>query len=100
MQNKVQTYVHANGLACGVQTRYMDLVSEIGELGKELVKGSDYGTKLFSQTDKTADEMGDCLFSLLALCCELGIDADTALDDALNKYEARRAATGQISSRA
>ena len=100
MQNKVRTFVDTNRLSCGPQVRYMDLVSEIGELGKELIKGCDYGAKPFSQTEKTAAEMGDCLFSLLALCCELGIDADAALDGALDKYEARRVATGQIGSRA
>ena len=41
MQRSVEEFVRRHGLSCGVQVRYMDLVSEVGELGKEIVKGSD-----------------------------------------------------------
>ena len=42
--------------------------------------------------------MGDCLFSLLALCCTLGVDAASALQGVLEKYERRLAETGDMGS--
>ena len=42
--------------------------------------------------------MGDCLFSLLALCGELGIDAREALEGALKKYSERFAEKADVGS--
>lgn len=98
MQDRVRGFVEEHGLSCGVQSRYIDLVSEVGELGKEMLKGSDYGKKAFQPTEAAADEMGDCLFSLLALCCEMNIDAETALKGALDKYSRRFEKTGTAGS--
>lgn len=39
--------------------------------------------------DVKKDEIGDALFSLLAVADELGIDAGAALDAALEKYSSR-----------
>lgn len=44
------------------------------------------------------EEMGDCLFSLLSLCCALDIDAETALNIALSKYQLRFEQKGAIGS--
>lgn len=98
MQERVKTFVALHGLRCGEQVRYMDLVSEVGELGKELVKGSHYGTQTYKQTEATRMEVGDCLFALLALCDELGVDAEDALQNALDKYEARYKVKGRVDS--
>lgn len=87
-----------HSLYCGAESRYIDLVSEIGELGKEIIKSTDYGKRAFGTSKSFEDEMGDCLFSLLALCCEADIDAASALDRALRKYEKRFSASGSISS--
>ena len=45
-----------------------------------------------------SDEVGDALFSLLAIADSLDIDAGDALDEALEKYEARIDETGSASS--
>ena len=44
------------------------------------------------------DELGDTLFALLALCVELDVDAGTALETSLSKYEDRLAETGDAGS--
>lgn len=98
MQQKVEQFVAQFGLECGAQIRFMDLVSEVGELGKEIVKGSNYGREPYENTPAAADEAGDCLFSLLALCAELGIDAQTALEGALAKYRRRMEKKGDAGS--
>lgn len=85
-------------LRCGITERYIDLSSEVGELGKELLKATDYGKVDFRMTADTEQELGDCLFSLIALSCELGIDPADALTGAINKYEARLADKGSAGS--
>ena len=85
-------------LSCGYEARYIDLVSEIGELGKELLKGSDYHKSSLRVSASTVEEMGDCLFSIIALCQELSIDPDDALVAAIQKYQTRYETKGSIGS--
>ena len=61
--------------------------------------GDDYGKRPYTPTPETAEELGDCLFSLLALCCELDVDAEGALSGALEKYGARLRRKGDAGSR-
>jgi len=98
MQKSVKGFLNEFSLNTSPEIRYMDLVSEIGELGKEIIKASDYGKKDFDKTLQMTEEAGDCLFSLLALCEELGIDGEEALKGALDKYRARLKEKGSISS--
>ena len=98
MQKSVEAFVQKHWLSCGVQSRYIDLASEIGELGKEILKGSDYGKTAYLAGHAAKEELGDCLFSLLALASEMGIDMEEALQGALQKYEERFSETGEISS--
>ena len=98
MQNSVKEFLEKNKLFNSEQIRYIDLVSEIGELGKEIIKSTDYGKIPYSLNETTFEEMGDCLFSILALCCEMNIDADKALTFVIEKYSKRLGATGSIGS--
>ncbi|MBQ8088760.1 MAG: nucleotide pyrophosphohydrolase [Clostridia bacterium] len=96
MMNKVEEMIDSFHLSCGAEARYIDLVSEIGELGKELLKGSKYHSQPFVLPTSANEEMGDCLFSLLALCAELQIDPEEALDAAIAKYRRRFQSNGSI----
>ncbi len=97
-EEAVHELIRKYRLSCGAQVRYMDLVSEVGELGKELIRGVDYGKRALRVTAETEEEMGDCLFSLLALCGELDIRPEEALKVALDKYERRFAQKGSVDS--
>lgn len=98
MQKRVKDFVEQYSLSCGVRNRYMDLVSEVGELGKEILKSTDYGKTSFQTTDAAKEEMGDCLFSILALCEEMNIDAHDAMNGALRKYAQRFEKAASIGS--
>lgn len=99
MQNKVKKFVEEYNLSCGAAVRYIDLVSEIGELGKEILKATEYGQKDSGVNDAGGmEEMGDCIFSLLALCSEMDMEAHEALDYALEKYKRRFRKKGSIGS--
>lgn len=98
MQDFVNAFIKKYQLQTDAKTRYIDVASEIGELGKEILVSTDYGKMDLDVNAQMADEMGDCLFSILALCCELDIDAQEALAKALAKYEKRFAKKGDIGS--
>jgi len=98
MQQSVQDFIKTYQLHADAQSRYIDLVSEVGELGKEIIKSTEYGKKPYSPTPSATDELGDCLFSLFALCCEMDVDAQAALRQALAKYERRFAQKGDVGS--
>ena len=98
MQNEVSTFLKAHDLQLEAEKRYIDLVSEIGELGKELLLATNYGARPPEYRGNMHGELGDCLFSLLALCDELEIDAEDALAGALEKYKKRALSKGNIGS--
>jgi len=98
MQQLVSDFISKYNLQTNEHTRYIDLISEIGELGKEIIKSTNYGKCEYVQTPETREEMGDCLFSLLALCSAMNIDAEDALQKVITKYEARFQKKGDIGS--
>lgn len=68
----------------------LDLVSEVGELAKLMLQATGYGrqTSSYDEEDISA-ELGDTLYSLLALATVLDIDAEQALAGALRRYGRR-----------
>ena len=98
MQHKVRDFITESGLFLEPQARFLDMTSELGELGKELLRVSDYGKRAVMSSPAVADELGDCLFALLCLCESLSVDGEAALDAALDKYRRRLAASGAMSS--
>jgi NTP pyrophosphatase (non-canonical NTP hydrolase) len=78
--------------------RALDLSSETGELCKEVLKGTDYGTRAFEPTPDLEMELGDAYFSLLALASSLNLDLDAVLELALAKLRDRIARDGRLGS--
>lgn len=98
IQEKVNELIKKYNLESSTEIRFIDLVSEIGELGKEILKGNDYGKKNFFNTDNIEFEVGDVFFSLICVANDLNIDLTKALDKVLNKYENRFSNNGHIGS--
>ena len=69
--------------------RMLDVQSELGELSKEILKSTNYGTADFSVTEDFEMEFGDVLYSLFSLACETGIDSKSCLEKVLKKYSDR-----------
>lgn len=102
MQNKVKFFnenksCHRKPMP--VYARLLDISSEMGELGKEYLKHSKYGTSDFTLSEEFVMEYGDVMYSLLSLANELKIDANDALDKVLNKYQARIDKNGTMGSK-
>jgi NTP pyrophosphatase (non-canonical NTP hydrolase) len=93
-QRKVAAFVARHDLQTTPEARLLDLVSEVGELAKEVLKGNDYGRRDGEPAGAAwRQEMGDTYFALLCLANRTGVELDEALDGALEKY-ARRLARG------
>ncbi len=80
------------------EIRLMDVSSEIGELTKEILKATEYGSKTFFATSEFKEELGDLLYSVLSLCEECDLSAEELLQKTLAKYESRWSKTGQLGS--
>ena len=98
IQEKVNELIKRYNLESPVEIRFIDLVSEVGELGKEILKGNEYGKKDFCNTENLESEIGDTFFSLICVANGLNINLQNALDNVLNKYENRFSNNGSIGS--
>ena len=92
MQNKVKEFNNLRGChlePMPVPARLMDIASEFGELAKEYLKHSNYGTDKFQVEDDFKMELGDVMYSLLSLAEEVGVNAEECLDMVIDKYSKR-----------
>ena len=92
MQEKVETFNKNKGVhnkPMPIYARLLDIQSELGELSKEYLKNSKYGTIDFKITDDFELEFGDVLYALLSLANELNLNANDALDKVIDKYKNR-----------
>ena len=94
LQESVRKFCDQRKLNCRPTERVLDVISELGEVAKEILKSGDYGKKPPEKSDAIREELGDLLFSLMALANELDIDLEASLDDALKKYESRMELSG------
>ncbi len=95
-QRKVSEFIKEHGLDASPEFRVLDLVAEVGEIASDAAKSSGYGD---SDIEVEPDEIGDAMFSLLAVAEELGIDASEALERSLEKYRGRIEQKGDPGSR-
>ena len=91
-QATVSEFVATSGLQVPAETRFLDLVSEVGEVAKDFLTATEYGAKTLSAQSNGDDftgELGDVAFSLLALANALEVDLTDALQRAMAKYRER-----------
>lgn len=98
VQKMVNELIKKYNLESSIEIRFIDLISELGELGKEVLKGNNYGKKEFCTTENFESEIGDVFFSLICVSNGLNINLKKALDNVLNKYENRFSNNGNIGS--
>lgn len=67
----------------------LDMVSELGEIAKELLIATDYGRQEATYRADIAGELGDALYSLCLLATAVDVDLDAALTATLEKYTQR-----------
>lgn len=97
LQKKVQEFCDTHNLNTTPESRLIDVISELGEVAKEILVASNYGNTPLEKNEKIEMEIGDVVFSIIALSNSLGIDTKEALEKVLNKYT-KRANKGSIGS--
>lgn len=78
----------------------LDLLSELGEVAKEILTMTDYGRRP-APTQPSPEmvlELGDALYSLCLLATAVDVDLEEALAQTLAKYENRWQAHGHPGS--
>lgn len=98
LQKTVSSFVETNELDDSVEIRLLDLVSEVGELSKEYIKGTNYGKEPFQPSSEWEIELGDVIYSLICVANNTSIDMEKALQKALDKYKKRLALKGDLGS--
>ncbi|MDQ3793023.1 MAG: nucleotide pyrophosphohydrolase [Actinomycetota bacterium] len=91
MQGSVAAFVEEHGLEAPLHARALDLVSEVGELAKEILEGTDDGRTPFEAPEGWTGELGGALFALVCLANSTGVDLEVALVGTLEKCRERLA---------
>jgi len=97
LQQKVEKFCEENGYKNITEYVLLDLVSEVGEVSKEVLKITDYGKKPLEYSAGLKDEIGDSFYSLILVANTLNINLEEALDQALEKYK-KRLQNGSVGS--
>ncbi|SCY07370.1 MazG nucleotide pyrophosphohydrolase domain-containing protein [Alkaliphilus peptidifermentans] len=98
IQEKIKKFTTEKEMTSKVEVRVIDIASEVGELSKEVLKGTDYGNKQFSKTKDWNCEIGDVFFSLICIANETETNLEECLSSALDKYEQRFNYKGHLGS--
>lgn len=98
VQSLIKKFTEDKKINSPVEVRIIDLTSEVGELSKEVLKGTNYGNKEFKKTNEWDSEIGDVLFSLICIANQTETNLEDCLNYVLNKYEKRFASKGDLGS--
>jgi NTP pyrophosphatase (non-canonical NTP hydrolase) len=88
-QDKVVKFMKDNKIDSPIEYRFLDLVSELGEVAKEMIKMTDYGTKKSKFREEIVSELGDTFYSLITVANYYNVDLEEALSKILVKYSKR-----------
>ncbi len=99
IQKTVQQFNKDYNLENKAEFVVLDLVSEVGEVAKEILKSSDYGKKEPKYKEELKDEIGDVFYSLTVLANFYDISLKEALNGSLKKYKKRFKKKGEVGSK-
>jgi NTP pyrophosphatase (non-canonical NTP hydrolase) len=88
-QDKVKRFMKENKMNNPIEYCFLDLVSELGEVAKEIIKMSNYGTKKPKFKKEIIGELGDVFYSLITVANHYNVDLEDALNMILEKYNKR-----------
>ncbi len=89
-QMQASEFAQKHNLQHSASVYALDLMSELGEVAKEILLASDYGQQPPQFNADMAAELGDVLYSLCLLATAVDVDLDTAFAQTINKYQSRR----------
>ncbi|GAB7017318.1 MazG nucleotide pyrophosphohydrolase domain-containing protein [Halostagnicola sp. A-GB9-2] len=96
-QTTVNAFLEEHDLESPPENHVLDLSAEVGEIAGAINASTEYGSKP-ERAQVPRDELGDAMFSLLAVCASLDVDATAALEESIEKYERRIEESGNPGS--
>jgi len=97
-QHRVASFRQAHNLESALESKLLDLTSEVGELAKKHLRITQYGKREFVPNSTWVLELGDVFYSLITVANETQIDLNEALTDAMAKYLQRIESKGEPGS--
>lgn len=89
LQAEIRDFTNETKTNIAVHDRLLDVVSEVGELAKSILKSTNYGKTTLEITDNMVEELGDSLYSLICLANTMDVDAQAAVLKVMEKYKQR-----------
>lgn len=89
LQTVIKQFVDERKIGTSTENRMLDLLSEAGELAKEVLKGSDYGKRPFEPNQAFEDEFSHVLFSLVCLANQTDLRLEEILEKSLIEFDKR-----------
>ncbi|MCK4997256.1 MazG-like family protein [Candidatus Pacearchaeota archaeon] len=89
IQEKIKNFCKDNDMESPIEHRVLDLMSELGEVSKEVLKMSNYGREPAKYREELKSELGDVLYSLITVANTFDVDLEDALNQVLEKYKKR-----------
>jgi len=97
-QQRATEFAQKHNLSHPPSVYALDLMSELGEVAKEILLVTDYGERPFQPSPDLQSELGDVLYSLCLLATSAGVNLEDAFTGTLAKYENRWQTKGHIGS--
>lgn len=99
-QQRAAHFAQKHNLTHDAGVYALDVISELGEVAKEILTATDYGKKgsVQFEADKIGGELGDLLYSVCMLATAVDINLEHHFTQTLHKYETRQRTKGHISS--
>ena len=89
IQDKIKKFCENHNISAPTEHRVLDIISELEEVAKEVLKMSNYGKDKLKYREELKEELGDLLYPIIILANEYEIDLEDALEKVLEKYKKR-----------
>ena len=89
LQQTVREFQDEHDMRLSAELAALDLGTEVGELMKELLLASDYGTQPSRPRENLTAELGDVCYTLLSVALAVDIDLEQALASRLESFRCR-----------
>jgi NTP pyrophosphatase (non-canonical NTP hydrolase) len=91
-QKQTQEIINRFNFNWSTYVQYIHLVEEVAELGEAITvnegdRKSGSGEKALADHSDLTEEIGDALFSVIAVANKLNIDSTQALEEAFKRYQ-------------
>lgn len=97
-QTRASEFARNRSLDRSATVYALDVMSEMGEVAKEILLATDYGSRPPQFGRDLEAELGDLLYSVCMLATSSGVDLELAFSKTLEKYNKRWQSTGKLGS--